>query len=101
VIGNCVLAKALHVTNEAECARRYGREKKTKILEGYVVSVTITKSTKTNRTSKTIEANYHLGGGVYKQKALCLKSVHPCINPLPTPPCYDSNITRKHGYFGS
>ena len=39
VIGNTVYAKAIHVTNQSECARRYGPNKKSKLLKGVVLEV--------------------------------------------------------------
>lgn len=83
VVGNVVLAKAMHVTNESECGRRYGREKKTKMLEGTVLLVTITRSETTKRCATTILANYHLGGGTYKEKALLVRNIRTITPPLP------------------
>jgi hypothetical protein len=39
-IGGLIEAKAIHVTSEDECSRRYGANKKTKIIPGVVVSIT-------------------------------------------------------------
>ena len=39
VVGAKVHAKAIHVTSEAECARRYGSNKNTKWLNGIVNNV--------------------------------------------------------------
>jgi Transposase IS4 len=76
VVGNVILAKAIHVTNEAECARRYGREKSTKMLEGTVLRVKVDVAAVTNRRSTKVVARYHLGGDVYKEKALLIRNLH-------------------------
>jgi hypothetical protein len=39
IVGSVVHAKAIHVTNEAECGRRYGRNKSTKLVQGHVSEV--------------------------------------------------------------
>jgi len=39
VIGAIVKAKAIHVTNEAECGRRCGNRKKTFLVKGVVEDV--------------------------------------------------------------
>ena len=41
VIGNVVIAKAIHVTSESECSRRYGQEKKKKWLKGTVIETNL------------------------------------------------------------
>jgi hypothetical protein len=41
VTGSIVVTKACRVTNLAECARRYGANKTTKLVEGVVVDVII------------------------------------------------------------
>ena len=57
IVGNIVEAKALHVTSLAECTRRYGANKSSKMLKGVVVDTTTTTSLKTNRTSITVTAD--------------------------------------------
>jgi Transposase IS4 len=76
VVGNIVLAKAIHVTCEAECSRRYGAQKKTKMLQGTVAAIIATKNPVSNRTQKTVEAIYDLGGGTHKRKGLLLRNIH-------------------------
>ena len=44
VVGSRVSAKAIHVTNNAECARRYGANRKMNVLVGTVVEVISTQN---------------------------------------------------------
>ena len=74
MIGNVVIAKAIHFTSESECSRRYGQEKKKEWLEGTVTRVTVTRNEYLNRSARTAKAEYHLGGGTYKTKALLLRN---------------------------
>jgi len=74
VIGAKVSAKAMHVTSEAECGRRYGANKKTKMLEGFVLEVQ-TENTATNRTKTFVLARYNLGGDTLKDARLNIRSV--------------------------
>ena len=64
-IGSYCTAKAIHVMHLSECARRYGSEKKTKMLNGEVVN-TRNKCTETGRASWFVRARYHLGEGQTK-----------------------------------
>ena len=73
-VGGSVKAKALHVTSEAECARRYGALKASKWLTGVVQFVEV-EQTRTNRTRTLITAEYQLGGGHTKVKKLNIRSV--------------------------
>ena len=82
VIGNIVLAKALHVMSEAECSRRYGAQKKVKMMEGTIAVVTTTRNATTGRTTRYIEAIYNLGGGTFNQKKLLLRNVHAKVDHL-------------------
>ena len=73
VAGNIVHAKAIHVTNLAECARRYGSKKKTKKLRGVVQNVII--CNEGGRTRTNIVATYQLVGNVEKTMTLNSRSV--------------------------
>ena len=61
IVGSMVEAKACHVTNLAECARRYGSNSKTKKVQGIVTHVEVIKNSTTNRTTTFVTAAYDLG----------------------------------------
>ena len=77
VVGETVHAKACHVTNLAECERRYGAKLKTKEVVGVVVSVEYvpTATRKPNRRNCMVTGDFQLGGGVVKRKMLNVRSV--------------------------
>jgi hypothetical protein len=60
VIGSIVTAKACHVMSMVECARRYGSNKSTKVLEGVIVEVVVVRNVGNNRTTTNITADYSL-----------------------------------------
>ena len=68
IVGSMVEAKACHVTNLAECSRRYGSNSKTKRVQGIVTHVEVIKNSTTNRTTTFVTAAYDLGG----------TTIHPC-----------------------
>ena len=68
IVGSMVEAKACHVTNLAECSRRYGSNSKTKRVQGIVTHVEVIKNSTTNRTTTFVTAAYDLGGTM----------IHPC-----------------------
>ena len=74
VIGAIVVAKAHHVTSEAECARRYGSKRTEKMLEGTVVAIKTKKNPPNNQLQTFILADYNLGGGSIKTKTINLQS---------------------------
>lgn len=76
VVGSSVHAKALHVTNKAECARRYGSKMNSKMLLGTVVGVTQS-VTKRGRASTYVTCDFILAGDVKKRKMLNIRSVKP------------------------
>jgi hypothetical protein len=84
-IGGQVHAKACHVTALSECARRYGSEKKVKLVPGTVVNIDLVSNPSSNRTTTFITANYDLGGGMIKQKRLICRSVKSGAVPTTTP----------------
>jgi hypothetical protein len=89
VVGSKVHAKALHVTNLAECSRRYGAGKKTKLLSGTVLEAKETQKEGNSRMSWFITADYDLGGGDIKRAQLNIRSVKsgeiPSDGPLAPP----------------
>ena len=68
IVGSMVAAKACHVTNLAECVRRYGSNSKTKRVQGIITHVEVIKNSTTNRTTTFVMAPYDLGG----------TTIHPC-----------------------
>ena len=60
-VGAFVKAKALHVTSNAECSRRYGAGKKDKWLVGVVKEVRVTVVERTNRRTRDVVVEFNLG----------------------------------------
>ena len=89
VIVGQVQAKALHVSNLAECARRYGATKSTKMLLGTVIEVSNVVNPTLQRISTFVTAVYHLGGGTMKQTKLNIRSVKPAPPAAPPPAAVD------------
>jgi hypothetical protein len=83
VVGSYVHAKALHVTNKAECARRYGSKAKSKMLLGTVVGTTST-ATSSGRTSTSVLCDFILAGDVTKRAELNIRSVRSGRIPATT-----------------
>jgi len=73
VVGNRVWAKACHVTNYAECARRYGSNSKLKYVSGIVIEVRLERS-KNNRVRTMVVGEYDFGDEV-KTACMNLRSV--------------------------
>jgi hypothetical protein len=92
VVGSRVHAKAHHVTAHAECARRYGAAKTTKLIGGTVLEADEAQKPGNSRSSWFITAEYDLGGGTVKRARLNTRSVklgnpHSLAPPpLTTPP---------------
>ncbi len=84
-IGAQVHAKAIHVTSEAECARRYGSRKKTKLVSGVVEKAEARSNNPdgSGRRQWWITARFDLGGGTLKTVELNSRSVHAGCAPLP------------------
>ncbi len=80
-----VHAKALHVTNNAECSRRYGAGKTNKRVEGTVVEAKEVQKAGNSRMSWFITADYDLGGGDMKRAVLNIRSVKSGIIPSGIP----------------
>ena len=75
IIGECVTAKAIHVLRLSECSRRYGSDKKTKRLDGLVIT-NVNKPTATGRASWFVRVWFHLGDGQTKLHELSVRSVN-------------------------
>ncbi len=69
------MAKAKHITSNAECARRYGSLKNTKWIPGVVDEVLTVRNEVSGRTATSIVAMYNFGDGVLKKKTLTIKMV--------------------------
>ena len=74
VVGARVSAKANAVTNDAECARHYGSNRKTKLLYG-VVSEICNEPTKTGRANWFLRCTFMLSAGVAKEAKVNIRSV--------------------------
>ena len=76
IVGTSVDALAYHVTNLAECSRRYGSQAKTKCIPGIVVEVIQERSSTAQGRMRTfIVADYFFGGSYIKRCKLSLRSV--------------------------
>ena len=75
IVGSMAEAKACHVTNLAECVRRYGSNSKTKRVQGVVTHVEVVKNPTTNRTTTFVTAAYDLGGTTIRPSRLNIRSV--------------------------
>jgi Transposase IS4 len=84
IVGTRVQAKACHVTNLAECSRRYGANASTFMVNGVVVSSITTKTVKGNRSQTMIEIDFDFGAGTIKRKSLNKRSVSLYLGPEPT-----------------
>ena len=88
IVGSMVEAKACHVTNLAECVRRYGSNSKTKRVQGIVTHVEVIKKSTTNRTATFVMAAYDLGGTTIRPCRLNIRSVKavptPTVATVPT-----------------
>ena len=69
-----IVAKATHVTSLAECTRRYGRNNKSKMINGKVLSL-YNKKTATGRNSRHVRVLFDLGGGSTKVADLNIRSI--------------------------
>ena len=81
IVGSMVEAKVCHVTNLAECLRRYGSNSKTKRVQGIDTHVEVIKNSTTNRTTTLVTAAYDLGGMTIRPCRLNIQSV----KAVPTP----------------
>ena len=70
IVGSRVEVKACHVTNLAECLRRYGSNSKTKRVQGIMTHVELIKNLTTNSTMTFVTAAYDLGGMMIRPRRL-------------------------------
>ncbi|KAI2512849.1 hypothetical protein MHU86_1638 [Fragilaria crotonensis] len=68
--GARVHAKAIHVTSQTECRRRFGSNAKTEFLNGVVYRVEMIPSSGKKHAVTLITANYYLGGNTIKTTIL-------------------------------
>ena len=83
-IGVFVEALAHHVTNLAECARRYGSQAKSKIVPGNVVESPqerMQSATNAGRMRTSIVADHELAGSTIKRSVLNIRSVKSVERP--------------------
>ncbi len=73
--GTWVKAKASHVTDRAECARRFGPSGASKELYGIVLEVVRIPNLKSGRAATAITAEYDLFGGDKKTKTIGIRCV--------------------------
>ena len=69
-VGSTITAKAIHVTNGAECSRRYGSNRETKRVHGIIVEIINKVNKESGRKSCMVVADYNLGGGFIKRATL-------------------------------
>jgi hypothetical protein len=70
IVGSVVHTKAMHVTKEAECGRRYGRNKSTKLVQGQHNGLS-----RTGRSQCFLTCDFDFGLGVSERKKLNTRSV--------------------------
>ena len=73
-INNRIVAKAIHVTSQSECSRRFGSNAKVKLVTGTVIGV-VNKPTATGRSSWHVKGRFDIGGGTMKVATLNVRSV--------------------------
>ena len=81
IIGKFVTAKSIHVLHLSEFARHYGSDKKTKMLDGLVIT-NVNIPTATGRASWFVRVWFHLGGGQTKLHELSVRSVKKVSAPV-------------------
>ena len=76
MVGSRISAKAVHITNLAECVRRYGKNKKTKVLYGTVVeNLSAQNNPNTRRIKNIIVGDFDLSRGTIKRASLNIRSL--------------------------
>ena len=82
--------KAVHVTSLEECSRRYGANKKTRIIVGTVLEVEIgPKVTELGRRRNFPASRFDLGGGDKMVETINIRSVKIHTQE---PPCTDTGV---------
>jgi hypothetical protein len=99
VVGARVHAKALQVSSEAECRRRYGSLQSTKLVSGTVVDVEISKTGQ--RANVFITADSNIDPSFVKRQRLNVRSVYTGEAPVHIPVllmlgvCQDPPLSSK------
>ena len=76
MVGSCVSTNAIHITNLAQFTRRYGDNKKTKVLFGTAVELISTQNNpNTTQKKKIVVTDYDLGSGIIKWASINIRSV--------------------------
>ena len=90
-IGTKINTRAVHVTSISKCLRRYGANKKTRIIVGTVLEVEIrTKATALGSRRTFVVEKFDLGGGDMKVATINIRSVK-LHTPEPLPPATNSD----------
>ena len=75
-IGTKIKTKSVHVTSLEDCSRRYGANKKTRIIVGTVLEVEIwPKATALGKCRTFVVARFDLGKGVMKVATINIRSI--------------------------
>ena len=69
-----VLAKVIHVTSLAKYIRRFGRQRKTKMIGGKVLSI-YSKNPASGHNSRYVRCEFDLGGGATKVADVNIRSI--------------------------
>jgi hypothetical protein len=98
IVASIVHAEAIYVTNEAECGRRYRRNKSTKLVQELIAEVHNAHS-RTGRSQCFLTCDFAFGLGILKSKSLNIRSIKLGLPPVAansdilaqTPPNSESN----------
>ena len=93
MVVSAITAKYIHVKNNAECSRRYGPNKKEKMLQGTVVEVINIANQENRQKTTTVVGDYDIGEGTIKRATLHIQSIKLAEifnNISPPPPPYPS-----------
>ena len=74
-IGGHIKAKACHVSSEAECKRRFGRNWKSKEVFGSVVELKSTRNPISGHARTLVVGDFDIGGGTISRKEINIRSV--------------------------
>jgi hypothetical protein len=97
IVGNIIVAKAIHVTNSKTCMAIYGSEYKVKELQGTITDVNYMRKSDTGPAQCYITATYTIGSNKTKSVKMHLSKVKGFIPPEATitinnPPIPPPNI---------
>jgi hypothetical protein len=91
-VGGKVKAKALRVTWNSEAARRYGNQKKLKMIPGIVVGIDFEHKVTNKRPLWFVTADWDFGAGEIKRKRMNIASVK--VRSQASIPCLLSQSLR-------